>query len=115
MLPAMRRLAAFLVRWALSALVLMGAVAFVSGENPANTFGRAAVISVVLSVAYYVTLARFLWFLFLPWLLYVGFWLLTIMGAYDVGFFQALVVAVACSVISWGVEKLFGVRTFRKE
>ena len=111
----MRRLAAFLVRWALSAATLMGAVALVSGENPLNTFGRAAVVSVVLSVAYYVTLARFLSFLLLPWLLYVAFWLVTIVGAYDVGFLGALVVAVACSIISWAVEKLFGVKTFRKE
>jgi len=111
----MRRLAAFLLRWALSALTLMGAVAFVSAGNPANTFARAAVVSVVLSVAYYVTLARFLWFLLLPWLLYVGFWLVTIVGAYDVGFLGALVVAVACSAISWGVEKLLGVKTFRKD
>ena len=37
------------------------------------------------------------------------------MGAYDVGFLGALVVAVACSAISWGVEKLFGVKTFRKD
>ena len=93
----------------------MGAVAFVGGDPALNGFGRAALVSVVLSVAYYVTLARFLSFLLLPWLLYVGVWLVTIMGAYDLGLLRALVVAVACSVISWGVERLLGVKTFRRE
>ena len=111
----MRKLAAFLVRWALSALTLMGAVAIVSPGNPQNGFAHAALVSVVLSVAYYVTLARFLWFLLVPWLLYVGVWLLVVMGSYDLGLLGALVVAICCSVISWGVEKVFGVKTLRKE
>jgi putative membrane protein len=111
----MRSIGAFLVRWALSALVLMGAVAFVSPGNAANTLLEAALISVVLSVAWYITLARFLWFLLLPWLLYVACWLATIMGAYGLGFLQALVVAVLLAVLSWVVERVLGVKTFRSE
>jgi putative membrane protein len=111
----MRAVLSFLVRWALSALVLMGSVAFVFPDNPSNTLGQAALISVILSVAWYITLARFLWFLLLPWLLYVCIWLATIMGAYNLGFLQALVVAVALSVLSWLVEKMIGVKTFRRE
>jgi putative membrane protein len=111
----MRAALSFLVRWILSALVLMGAVAFVSPGNPSNSVWEAALISVVLSVAWYITLARFLWFLLLPLLLYVCFWLGTIMGAYGLGLLQALVVAVGLSFLSWLVEKLLGVKTFRRE
>jgi putative membrane protein len=115
MLSAMTRgLLAFLARLALSAAAVWGAVAFVDPGNPANTFGRAIVVSVVLSVAYYITLAKFLWFLLLPWLIYVVFWLGTIMGTYDLRFFQALLVAVGLAVISWLVGTAFGVKTFRK-
>ena len=112
--PMTRGLLAFLVRLVLSAAAVWGAVAFVSPANPANTFGRALVVSVVLSLAYYVTLARFLWFLLLPWLVYVLFWLGTVMLSYDLGFLQALLVAVAMAVLSWLVEAAFGVKTFRK-
>jgi putative membrane protein len=108
-----RGLVAFAIRLVLSAAALWGAVAFVTPDNPANTFGRAAIISVVLSIAWYVTLARFLWFLLLPWLLYVGVWLGVIMGSYGLGFVQALLVAVGLAVLSWLVEAIFGVKTFR--
>lgn len=111
----LRGLAVFAVRLVLSAAVLGGAVGFVSPGNPANTFGQAVVISLVLSIAWYVTLAKFLWFLILPWLLYVTFWLATIMGAYGVGFFQALLVALLLAFLSWVVEAVLGVKTFRKE
>jgi len=110
-----RGLLSFFVRLALSAAVLWGAVAFVTPGNPANTLGTAVLISVVLSVAYYVTLARFLWFLVLPWLLYAAFWLWTVMAAYGLGLLQAGVVALGMTVLSWVVEKVFGVKTFRKE
>lgn len=109
-----RAFLSFLVRLVLSSAALMGAVAFVSPGNPANTFAQAVVISVVLSIAYYITLAKFLWFLLLPWLIYVIFWLGTIMGAYDLRFLQALLVAVGLAALSWLVEAAFGVKTFRK-
>jgi putative membrane protein len=109
-----RAFLSFLVRLALSAAAVWGAVAFASPGNPANTFGRAVVVSLVLSVAYYVTLARFLWFLLLPWLIYVCFWLGTIMGTYDLGFLRALLVALGLAALSWLVEAAFGVKTFRK-
>ena len=83
---------AFLVRLVASAGVLWLAVAWVSPGNPANTFGRAALVSIVLSVAYYVTLAKFLWFLLLPWVLYVAIWLGVVMTTYGLGFWQALLV-----------------------
>jgi putative membrane protein len=109
-----RGLVAFGARLALSALVLWGAVTFVSPDNPANTFRRAALISEVLSIAYYVTLAKFLWFLLLPWLVYVAIWMGTVMSSYGLGLFQALLVAVGMTVLSWLVELVLGVKTFRK-
>jgi putative membrane protein len=111
----LRRLAAFLLRLVLSALVLAVAVGLVSPANPENTIGRALVISVVLSIAWYITLAKFLWFLLLPWLLYVVVWLATIMGSYGIGFLSALVVALGMTLLSWLVEWLVGVKTFRAE
>jgi len=111
----MRHLLAFLVRLAVSAAVLWLAVGWVTPGNPANTFGRAVVVSIVLSVAYFVTLARFLWFLVLPWLLYVFVWLAVVMGAYGIGFWRALLVALALAFLSWLVSALLGVRTFRSE
>lgn len=110
----LRGLAAFLVRLVLSALVLMAAVGLASPGNPSNTLGLAVIVSVVLSIAWYVTLARFLWFLILPWLLYVGFWFAAITGAYGIGVLQALLVAVGMAILSSLVEWAFGVKTFRK-
>ncbi len=108
-------LLAFLVRLAVSAAVLWLAVAWVSPGNPANTFGRALVVSVVLSVAYYLTLARFLWFLLLPWLLYVLVWLTVIHLSYGLGFLRSLLLALALTFLSWLVSALLGVRTLRSE
>jgi putative membrane protein len=110
-----RRLAAFAARLVLSAGALWLAVAFTAPSNPANTFGRAVFLSVLLSVAWYVTLAKFLWFLIVPWLLYVGFWLAAVMGNYGLGFVDALLVALALAALSWVVEAAFGVKTFRSE
>lgn len=108
-----RHILAFLVRFAASAAVLWLAVAWVSPANPENTFGRAIAVSIVLSVAYYVTLARFLWFLVLPWLVYVAIWLAVVMGTYALGFVHALLVALVLAILSWVVSALFGIRTFR--
>jgi putative membrane protein len=102
--------AAFLVRLGLSAVVLMLSVGWVTPGNPANTFGRAVVVSLVLSVAWYLTLARFLWFLLVPWLLYVAIWLFTVMGAYGLGFLRALLLAVALALLSFVVSLIFGLR-----
>jgi putative membrane protein len=111
----MRRLSAFVVRWVLSAGVLWVAVGLVSPGNPDNTFARALLISVILSVAYYLTLAKFLWFLLLPWLLYVLVWLGTVMTTYGLGFLQSLLLALGLVFLGWLVEWLFGVKTFRSE
>lgn len=114
MLPAMtRHVLAFLVRLAASAALLWAAVGWVSPGNPRNTFGMALAVSIVLSLAYYVTLARFLWFLVVPWLLYVAVWLAVVMGTYDLGFWRALLMAVALALLSWVVSALFGIRTLR--
>lgn len=107
------QLLAFVLRLVLSAGALWLAVAWVSPGNPANTFGRAAVVSIVLSIAYYLTLAKFFWFLLVPWLLYAGIWLAVVMAGYDVGFTRALLVALALTFLSWLVSALLGVRTFR--
>jgi putative membrane protein len=106
---------AFLVRLVLSAAVLWLAVAWVTPGNSANTFARAVLVSVVLSFAYYITLAKFLWFLLLPWLVYAAIWVGVVMSAYDVRFFQAVLVALALTFLSWLVETVLGVRTFRRE
>lgn len=104
---------AFLVRLVVSAAVLWLAVGWVSPGNAANTFGRAVVVSIVLSIAYYLTLARFLWFLFFPWLLYVAIWLAVVELNYGIGFWRALLLAIALAFLSWVVSALFGIRTFR--
>ncbi len=104
---------AFLVRLVVSAGVLWLAVGWVSPGNPANGFWTAVVVSIVLSVAYYVTLAKFLWVLVLPWLLYVAIWLAVVMGTYGLGFLHALLLALALAFLSWVVQELFGIRTFR--
>ena len=106
-------LLAFVVRLLVSAAVLWLAVAWVSPGNPYNTFGRALLVSVVLSVAYYITLAKFLWFLILPWLLYVLVWLTVIAASYGLGFFRSLLLALALTLLSWIVSALLGVRAFR--
>ncbi len=106
-------LLAFVVRLVVSSAVLWLAVAWVSPGNPYNTFGHAVVVSIVLSIAYYITLAKFLWFLILPWLLYVLVWLSVIAASYGLGFFQSLLLALALTLLSWIVSALFGVRTFR--
>jgi putative membrane protein len=111
----MPHLLAFVVRLVASAAVLWLAVAWVSPGNPANTFGRAVVVSVVLSIAYFITLARFLWFLVLPWLLYVVIWLGVVMGNYGLGFWHALLLALAQAFLSWVVAAIFGVRTLRSD
>ncbi len=108
-------LLAFLVRLVVSAAVLWAAVGWVSPGNPANTFGTAVVVSVVLSIAYYVTLAKFLWVLVLPWLVYVAIWLAVVMGTYGLGFLRALLLALALAFLSWLVSTILGVRTFRSE
>ncbi len=104
---------AFLVRLVVSAAALWLAVAWVTPGNPANTFWRAVVVSVVLSIAYYLTLARFLWFLIVPWLLYVAIWLAVVEVNYGIGFWRALLVAIVLALLSWIVSVLFGIRTFR--
>ena len=104
---------AFLVRLVLSAGVLWAAVGWVTPGNPYNTFSRAVLVSIVLSIAYFVTLVRFLWFLVLPWLVYVTIWLVVVMGSYDLRFGSALLVALALAFLSWLVSALLGVRTFR--
>lgn len=106
----LKHLGAFLVRLAVSAGVLMLSVGWVSPGNPYNTFGRAVLVSIVLSLASYLTLARFLWFLLLPWLLYVAVWLATIMGAYEIGFLSSLLLAIALTVLSFLVSLVFGLR-----
>ena len=108
MLP---HLGAFLVRLAVSAAVLMLAVAWVTPKNPSNTFGRAALVSALLSAAWYITLAKFAWFLILPWLLYLAVWFLVVMFAYGVGLLRGLLLAVSLSFLSWLVAVLFGLRT----
>jgi putative membrane protein len=107
----LRHLGAFLLRLAVSAAVLMLAVGWVSPGNPRNTFWRAVAISALLSLAWFVTLARFLWFLFVPWLLYAAVWVGTVMAAYGLGFFRALLLALALTFLSFLVSLVLGLET----
>jgi putative membrane protein len=104
----LRHLGAFLLRLAVSAGVLMLAVAWVSPGNPRNTVARAALVSLALSLAWLVTLARFLWFLLLPWLLYAAVWVGTVMLAYGLDLPSSLLLALALTVLSFLVGLLFG-------
>ncbi len=106
----LKHVAAFLVRLAISAGVLMISVAWVSPGTPYNTLGRALVVAIFLSLASYLTLARFLWFLVVPWLLYAAIWLATIMGAYGIGVFSSLLLAIALTIVSFLVSLVFGLR-----
>jgi putative membrane protein len=108
----LRHLGAFAVRLAVSAVVLMLSVGWVSPGNRYNTVGRAALVSILLAIASYLTLARFLWFLLLPWLLYAFIWLATIMGAYGIGFFSAFLLAIALTILSLLISLVFGLRGF---
>lgn len=110
MFPLRKEIIAFLVRLATSALVLMVSVGWVSPDNPKNTFLRALLVSVGLSVVSYITLARFLWFLLLPWLAYATVWLTVIVGAYDLRFFTALLLALVLTLLSFLVSLFFGIR-----
>ncbi len=104
---------AFFLRLALSAAVLWLAVAWVTPGNPANTFGRAVVVSLVLSAAYYLTLTPLLWFLVVPWLLYVAVWLAVIGASYGIGFLRSLLLALALTFLSWIASAVLGVRPLR--
>ncbi len=102
-------LVAFLVQLAVSSLVLMLAVAWVTPKNPKNTFGRAAGVSLVLGAAWTLTLARFAWFLLLPLVLYALVWMVVITVAYGVSWSRALLLALALSFLSWLVILVFGI------
>ena len=106
----LRHLAAFLVRWLVSAVTIMAAIGWVTPGNPANTLGRAILVSALLSIASFLTLARFFWFLLLPWLLYAAVWLATMIGVYGLGFLTSLLVAIAVTVLHFLVSLLFGLR-----
>lgn len=108
--PAMSHwLVPFLVELALSALVLMLAVAWVTPKNPRNTVGRAVLVSLVLSAAWTLTLSRFAWFLLVPLLLYAFVWMVVITTAYRVTVPRALLLAIALSFLSWLVLLVFGI------
>lgn len=89
----------------------MLSVGWVTPGNPYNTVGRAVLVSVFLSLASYLTLARFLWFLIVPWILYALVWLATVMGTYGLGFPSALLLAIALTVLHFVVSLVFGVRS----
>jgi putative membrane protein len=107
----LRHVGAFLLRLAVSAAVLMLAVGWVSPGNPRNTFWRAVVLSAFLSLAWFVTLARFLWFLLVPWLLYAAIWLGTVMASYGLGFLRSLLLALALTFLSFLVSVVLGLET----
>ncbi len=104
---------AFIIRLVVSSAVLWLSVHWVGGHD--NTFARAVIVSLILSAAYYLTLARFLWFLVVPWLLYVAVWLLVIQWNYGIGFLRSMLLALALSFLSWVASALLGVKPLRSE
>lgn len=100
---------AFLVEIAVSSLVLMLAVAWVTPKNPRNTVARAVFVSLFLSAAWTLTLARFAWFLLLPLLLYALVWVVVITAAYKVTVARSILLALALSFLSWLVAIAFGI------
>ncbi len=107
----LRHLGALLLRLLVSAVVLMLAVGWVSPGNPRNTLGRAALVALLLSLAWFVTLARFIWFLGFPWLLYAAVWVATVMTAYGVGFLRSLLLALALTFLTFVVSLVLGLET----
>jgi len=107
----LKHLGAFLLRLITSAVVLMLAVGWVSPGNPRNTFGRAAFLALLLSLAWFVTLARYLWFLGFPWLLYAAIWVATVMAAYGLGLLQSLLLALALTFLTFLVSLVLGLET----
>lgn len=107
----LKHLGAFLLRWLASAAVLWLAVGWVAPGNPRNTAARALAVSLFLALAWFVTLARFLWFLLLPWLLYAGVWVATVMVAYELGFLQALLLALALTFLTFLAGLVAGLPT----
>jgi putative membrane protein len=105
-----RHLGAFLLRLVASTALLMLAVGWVSPGNPRNTLARAALLSLLLAAAATLTMARWLWFLLLPWLLYVAVWLGAVMWAYRLGLLQSLLLALALTFLSFLAGVIFGVR-----
>ncbi len=106
----MHHLGAFLLRLVASTALLMLSVGWVSPGNPRNTLVRAALLSLLLAAAAALTMARWLWFLLLPWLLYAALWLGAVMWAYRIGFLQSLLLAVALTFLSFLAGVVFGVR-----
>ncbi len=107
-------LVAFLVRLVISAVVLWLGVSWVSPRNPRNTFGRAIVVSLILSVAYFLTGAQWgAWWLILPWIVYVAIWLGVIMASYELAFLRALLLALALTFLAWVATILLGVPPLR--
>jgi putative membrane protein len=108
------RLVAFLVELAVSAAVLWLGVAWVSRDNPRNTFLRAVLVSLGLTVAYVLTGGRFwLHLLVIPWLIYAAIWLAVIKANYGLGFLHSLLLAVALTVLTWLAEWILGVPSLR--
>lgn len=107
------QIVAFLLRLVVSAGVLWLSVGWVSPGNARNTFGRAVLVSLVLSFAYYVTLVPILWFLVIPWLIYVLIWLAVIMASYQLSLGRSLLMALALTLLSWLEELILGIRTLR--
>ena len=106
----MRHLGAFLLRLVASTALLMLSVGWVSPGNPRNTLWRAAFLSLLLAAAASLTMARWLWFLLLPWLLYVVVWLGAVMWAYGLRVLQSLLLALALTFLSFVAGAVFGVR-----
>jgi hypothetical protein len=101
---------ASLVRFAVTVVLLMLGVGWVSPHNKSNTVGRAVVVSLVLGAAWYLTLAHWYWWAVLPWLLYVVVYFIVVAIAYGLGFVRGVLLALALAFLSFLVGVFFGFR-----
>jgi hypothetical protein len=100
---------AWVVRFVMSALVLMAAVKIVTPQNPKNTFQRALMASLVINVLA-VPLLWLWWFFLIPLLMYVAIWFGTLMGSYGIGPLQAIGVGLVGGTLAWLIDFLLDAR-----
>lgn len=92
-----------ILSWLVHAAVVMMSIAAVSPGNPANTLGRALLVTCVVAVV--VTPFAWFWFvLFIPALIALFAWCAVYWLAYGLGFFQAVAAALVQAALGLAVD-----------